>query len=175
MPLPVGKHIFTYNAVESPVVSIDPAQAKPISVGTVAALGDIFEIRIQTPTFAGPVNVTAMGFAVAIDPLDILFVDDKHELKKLSRELLDIDRVMRVRSSQDEDENEVEDEDETGVKGELEKGMNFKTQVTVVNDTVLGPLPIEEVPPGLYVLMLKVSTPGQPENFYLWVTTVTIP
>jgi hypothetical protein len=177
MPLPSGKHIFTYEAVETPVVSTDPSKAKPISVGTVALSGDVLEVRIQTAKFAGPVNVTATAFAVALDPLDILFVNSKHELKKVSEELLDIDRRMDGVKTPDEveDEGENEDDNHSEVKGALDREMEFKTQVVVVNETVLGPLSLDDVPPGLYVLMLKVNTPGQPENFYLWVTSITIP
>lgn len=33
MPLPTGKNVFTYTPIEAPVVSCDPAKAKPIGVG----------------------------------------------------------------------------------------------------------------------------------------------
>jgi hypothetical protein len=57
MPVPTGQESFPYLPSVSPILSIDPSQAKPIGVGSVATGGDTLSLRVGLPAFSGPVNI----------------------------------------------------------------------------------------------------------------------
>lgn len=60
-----------YNPVASPVLNADPAQAKPIAVGSIAQGGSTFTLQLQTVQFTGPADIYFAVSAPALDPVNI--------------------------------------------------------------------------------------------------------
>lgn len=65
-PVPTGQQIFTYPATGLPARNLEPSQAKPIGVGSVADNGNILSVRVDTGSFAGSVDVYFAIFAPAV-------------------------------------------------------------------------------------------------------------
>ncbi len=57
MPLPNGQEVLTTTPAVSPVVSIDPAQANPFGLGSVASSGDILSFMVALSGLAAPVDL----------------------------------------------------------------------------------------------------------------------
>ena len=57
LPVPTTQQFFEFSPVASPVLHPDPAQTKPIGIGSVAEGGDIFNLQIGLPDFEGPVDI----------------------------------------------------------------------------------------------------------------------
>lgn len=70
MPLPTGYQVFLFDPVSEPVVSPDPAQAKPVGIGSLSIGGPELSIRITTPQFSGPANIL-FAISADIDPNNI--------------------------------------------------------------------------------------------------------
>ncbi len=71
IPLPVAPQSFTYAAILSPVISVDPAQAKPIGLGPVATGGSSINLEVALDQFSGPADIYFLLDAPAIDPVNI--------------------------------------------------------------------------------------------------------
>ncbi len=75
MPLPAGQETFTYNIVETPVRSDDPAGAMPVGVSQSGPGGDMLDIQVRVGNFEGPVNIYFTLYAPSENsnfaPLDI--------------------------------------------------------------------------------------------------------
>jgi hypothetical protein len=63
-----------YGPIVSPVLNIDPAQAMPIAVGSVATGGNSVTVQLQTYPYEGAVDVYFAFSAPAIDPVHIYMV-----------------------------------------------------------------------------------------------------
>ena len=87
IPLPTTTDIFSYAAVEIPVLSSNPAVAEPIGVGSVALGGDNLELRVGTNSFSGAVDMYLLLFIPVLDPVNIYQVTSIGELKNLSEGL----------------------------------------------------------------------------------------
>lgn len=81
MPLPTSGRTFTYKAVAAPVLSTDPAQAKPIGVGAIAAGGSTFDISLGLDRFAAPVDVSFAIYASSIDPRHVYYLGSDFSLR----------------------------------------------------------------------------------------------
>lgn len=88
MQVPASQQSFIYAATGSPVTNTDPAQAKPISVGSVATGGSTLTIRIKTMQFSGTVDIYFGVFAPAIDQNNIYILDQYGSLQLLSSGLV---------------------------------------------------------------------------------------
>lgn len=84
MPLPTGQQSFVYPATASPVASTDPAQARPVGVGSIATGGTAVSIEISTLQFSGPADVYFGISAPSIDPNNIylLYNGSLHKLSE---------------------------------------------------------------------------------------------
>jgi hypothetical protein len=67
IPAPSGQQIFTYEPADVSIASLDPASAKPVSLGLIAVGGDTLSIQVSIGQFANPVNV----YLTAYEPSDI--------------------------------------------------------------------------------------------------------
>jgi hypothetical protein len=63
IPAPSGQQIFTYEPADVSIASIDPASAKPVSVGLIAVGGDTLSIHVSVGQFANPVNIYLTAYA----------------------------------------------------------------------------------------------------------------
>ncbi|MDA8078078.1 MAG: c-type cytochrome [Nitrospiraceae bacterium] len=161
IPLPYGKHVYTYGPTADPVVSDDPAQARPIGIGSIATGGDTVTIKVKAGPFSGPVDVVLGIYDATFDAKDIYFMNITEKLVPLS-----------VAVEQEKEKN-------GNVKPSKKfKGLvKWKTNVTSVDETVIGPMPVANLSPGLYVLHLGVSptdvsdeSDESHDNYYRWIT-----
>ncbi len=168
MPVPASEEVFTYAPVDLPVVSSDPAQTKPIGVGPVATGGDIVDIKVNVGPFAGPVNVSLVVYAPALDFDDLYFMRG-NDLKLLS-EAVDEDSEI---SGQDSD-SDNEYGHASHRSHNFGKLVTWKHNVTAVNENIYTE-PVSGLPSGLYTLVLVVKSSTNDDYFYRWVTHVAIP
>ncbi len=66
IPVPVsGQMIVFFEPISIPLADTDPAQAKPVGIGTAAIGGDTFTLNMNLEAFAGPVDLYV---ALAVPP-----------------------------------------------------------------------------------------------------------
>ncbi len=177
--LPKGKNVFTYTPVEAPVVDCDPAKAKPIGVGGIAVGENSLEVAVNVGPFDEPVDVSFGYFSASFDAGDIYFLNI----------------FQQITSLQDDIKNGASADDptlEAAGKGQgfksyhenrskkYKKLITWKSGVYGVNETLLGPTEsLQDIPPGLYVLVLNVTRSSPADNnfdrFYRWVTYFIVP
>ena len=153
MPLPTGSQTFTYKPVAAPILSGNPAQAKPIGVGAIANGGNTFDITIGLDRFAGPVDVLFGVYASSIDATNVFFFNSSNSLQ----------------TSRDSEGRQVP-----------RSRLVWKTSVLDVTDALAVNVPVSALPAGQYILILQVSptaTGGDDINsgaYDRWITRFTI-
>jgi len=162
MPVPTFKEVFSYDPVNLPVISSDPAQARPIGVGPLADGGDTVDVNIQIGPFEGPVNVSFLIYAPSVDSEDLYFISPHYELKSLSQAADE-----NARSQRAEDRG-------AQLLCNARRLASWKNNVTGVNENLFT-VPVAGLPSGIYTLTLIVKSPDDDGNFYRWVTHFTIP
>lgn len=172
MAVPSGHQSFTYAPVDVPVLSNDPAQAKPIGVGSVATGGNTLDVRVDIGPFDGPVDATLTVYAPAVDSDDLFFVDSHDQWKSISE---------AVREDEDEARTTAES---NGNRGDALRPMKqfddrivWKNTTTGINESVLAGS-LVNVPrelSGVYTVTLVVRSHGNHDNYYRWVTQFIIP
>ncbi|MGQ9797110.1 hypothetical protein [Desulfosoma sp.] len=88
MPVPAAEQSFDYPPVADLVVAADPASARPIGVGPVAAGGDTIRLRVSLAAFSAPVDLYVGIVAPAIDPGHLYLVKPNGHLTIFSTELV---------------------------------------------------------------------------------------
>jgi hypothetical protein len=172
MPVPTSQKVFSYAAVEQPVVSSDPAQAKPIGVGSVAIGGDTVDVNVNVGQFAGPVNVSFMIYAPTLESDDLYFMGPNNEIKKLSNA---VEEDEDSRSGQGDSCGEYRDADHGSKPStKFSRLIRWKDNVTGVNQSILT-APVGDLRSGIYTLVLVVKSTEDHNDYYRWVTQVTIP
>jgi hypothetical protein len=73
---PQGQEFFEYEAVSIPVISKDPATAKPIGIGPVSEGGNTITLTVSTEVFSQPADVYFAISAPAIDAGSIYLLTD---------------------------------------------------------------------------------------------------
>jgi len=84
MTVPTGWDSYVYNPIVHPVVSIDPSQAKPVGVGSVAEGGDTLSIHVALSEFSGPVDVYFALSAPDINPHNIYILKSDNTFQLLA-------------------------------------------------------------------------------------------
>ena len=79
MDVPSGQHSFTYLPVEEPVLNIDPASAKPFSVGDL--MGGTLSLKVGLKAFKNPVDIY-LGITYSGLPDDIFLIDSSNNLQQ---------------------------------------------------------------------------------------------
>lgn len=88
MDLPSSQKVYTYSSVPEPVLSTDPSSAKPVSIGDYAAEGNTISMKIGFERFEGAADIYVAFYAPAIDPDNILVLENGNTLRKLSTETI---------------------------------------------------------------------------------------
>jgi hypothetical protein len=89
MQVPSGQlEIPQYAATASPVISSDPFQAEPISVGSVASGGSQINIAAQLEAFSGPVDIYFGLYAPALDANNVYILKDDGSYQTLAQGLV---------------------------------------------------------------------------------------
>ncbi len=173
MPLPTSEEVFTYAPVSQPVVSNDPAQAMPIGVGPAATGGDTIDINVKIGPFAGPVNVSFMIYAPALESDELYFMSSQGRLRKLSKAVEEYEQ--RNLSAQDSDSDDHGDGYGSHSASNFSDLVRWKDNVTGVNADIYS-ASVDNLPSGVYTLVLVVKPrSGGDDNYYRWITHVTIP
>jgi len=169
IPLPTGKQVFTYGAVAMPVLSSDPAAAKPIGVGPVASGGTTVDISVNIGPFASPVDVSLALYVVGVDSGEVYLLNQWNSFESVHYAV-----AARAGRSASEDEGDGENSSEKN-----ENLTIWKKNVTGVNQHIYGPSPVSDLPPGPYILVLGAvpSGPGNKDDrpSYHWVTYFIVP
>jgi len=79
--VPTSQLIFTYDPIVFPVVSTNPAQAKPVAVGSVATGDDTLSLQISLGQFTGFVDIYFALYAPAIDPNNIYILNSDNDFQ----------------------------------------------------------------------------------------------
>lgn len=198
IPAPVGKKAFTYTPVELPVVSCDPAKAKPIGVGSIAHGGNTIELTVDIGPFEEPVDVSFGLFAASFDASDIYFLNIFNEITSLQEEFAEESNTQVAANNgngnghgngndngngngNDNGNGNGNDQgsNQTKPKKNFKKLIAWKSNVLGVTETIAGPIDASDFPPGLYVLVLNVTRVSPAEDnfdrFYRWVTYFIVP
>ncbi len=83
-------------------------------------------------------------------------------------------RTGAGREDEDDDGDVDEDDDDEKVKNEAHKRMVWMSGVTSLDESIFGAIPVDNLPEGLYTLLLKVSPAGRQNAYYLWATAFVI-
>ncbi|HET6516470.1 MAG TPA: hypothetical protein VFG09_15055 [Thermodesulfovibrionales bacterium] len=170
MPLPAGEQSFTYDPVASPVLSTDPAQAKPIGVGSVANGGDTFDITVALDKLSGPVDVAFGIYASSINPTEVFFLDSSYSLKPFSKAAVAV----------------AAEDQQSGKRPhpiKVRKLILWKMRINDLNEGLLVNVPLSVLPSGQYTLILDVSPSGTngddsdgngEDTYYRWITSFGI-
>ncbi len=174
MPVPTGEDVYSYAPVDQPVVSSDPSQAKPIGVGPVAAGGNTIDVKVNAGPFAGAVDVSFVIYAPALDSDDLYFMNRSGELKRLSRAVDDDEHSVRLAGDSHSGDNDEHDHDSRPSR-KFGRLITWKdSNVTGVNEDIFAGQ-ISELPSGVYTLVLVARSHEDDDNYYRWITHITIP
>lgn len=170
MPVPTEKQAFTYTPVETPVVSCDPAKAKPIGVGTIANGGNSLDLAVDIGPFEEPVDVSFGIFAASFNAADIYFLNVSNELTSLQDQLAQEPQAAAVNGQGPQSGPQ-------NGKKTFKRLVPWKSNVLGVDETLSTD--IKDLPPGLYVVVLNVTRVSPAEDnfdrFYRWVTYFIVP
>jgi hypothetical protein len=169
IPVPTGAQIFSYQPIDLPVVSDDPAQAKPIGVGPIATGGNTIDVKVDVGPFDGPMDVSLVIYAPAIDFDDIYFMGSDSTLKRFKDEL-----IGEEQSGQRHESAQEEDHDGNSLRRHYGQMILWKKNVTDLNESIYS-APVSDLPSGLYTLVLVVSPDNKQDNYYRWITYLFVP
>ncbi len=171
MPAPTSKKVFSYSAIDQPVVSSDPAKAEPIGVGPVAGGGDTIDVNVQVGPFAGPVNVSLVIYAPTLESDELYFMSSNNGLKKLSAAVNE-DQQSNISGQRSDDSGEHDSGGSSQPSSQFDRLTTWRNNVTGVNENIFT-APVSDLPSGVYTLVLVVKSGDN--HYYRWVTHVTIP
>ncbi|MBI5676195.1 MAG: hypothetical protein HZC48_10290 [Nitrospirae bacterium] len=153
MPVPTGTQSLSYDPIESPVLSDDPAQAKPVGIGSVASGGNTLSVHIGLNQFSGPVDIYG-AFTVSADPVHVNILNPNGT----SFTSFTISEIMNALS--------------TGVPP---AGANpWRSNVDESINEDLFDMPVSSIPAGSYTVYLLVTPAGSLSSYYLWKTSFAI-
>lgn len=147
--IPTSQQSWAYAPVDSPVMSSDPSQAKPVGVGSVATGGSILSIQIGLNQFSDLVDIYG-AFTVSTDPDHV--------------NVLNPDGASFTSFTVSEIENAL-------LTGTPPIGAQpWKANVTGSIDEHLFDILISEIPSGTYTAYLLVTPTGSLIRYYIWAT-----
>jgi hypothetical protein len=92
IPVPSGQQVFSYDPIDVPIASLDPASARPVGVGLIALGGDTLSMHVSISKFANPVNLYLTAYepseAYGIQPLDVYNLSPDNNFELLSDQLV---------------------------------------------------------------------------------------
>jgi hypothetical protein len=152
---PTGKNSFVHAPIAFPAFNINPLNAKPIGLGSVAKGGDYLGINIGLYRFAGLVDIYG-AFIVSANPQTVNVLDPSGS----SFSSFTIGEIANALS--------------TGV---LPAGAQpWKASTTgPIDESLFGTISISTLPSGTYTAYLLVTPAGSLSSYYLWMTTFVIP
>ncbi|HXX58314.1 MAG TPA: S8 family serine peptidase [Thermodesulfovibrionales bacterium] len=152
IPSPSAPVNLAYPSTASPVLNF--SQAMPVGVGPIAGLGDVLDLRVGFPPFAGPVNIY-LAYVSSADPTII-------------------NNVRPDLSFQSFAFNDVAQSVSAGI---LPAGVIPWMQNTTgpVSESLFGMIPASQLPSGTYTVYALVTPPGSLMGYYLWTTSFVIP
>lgn len=132
-------------------------------------------IKVKVGPFAQPLDVALVFYAPAFDSEDLYFIGPDKEAVKLS------DMVREdERASLRDGERSAGSRDGDGGDGDSRRSRKsrklvfWKEGVTQIDETIFTG-PVSDLEPGLYSFSLIATSPDDEDNYYRWVTHITIP
>lgn len=74
IPVPTSQQTLPAFQAFAPIISSEPAQAKPIGIGSVAMAGSILSVRTGLDQFSAPVDIYFAISAPALDPVNLFIL-----------------------------------------------------------------------------------------------------
>lgn len=156
MALPASQQFFEYVSVAQPDTNSDPANAKPVAIGSIAdGTGSTFNLKAGTASFSAPVDIYFLVYA----PSSYIFYGSP--VVNSSNPLSNFFVLLPDKTFQSF---------LTGFKP-------WKQNVTAaLNEEIFGNVPTFFLAQGSsYYLYLFVTPTGSFDTYYLWATTFTVP
>jgi hypothetical protein len=89
LAIPNSQQVFPiYEPLTSPVITLDPSQAKPIGIGSVASGGNMLSLQIGLAQFTSAVDVYFAIYAPSIDPNNIYLLTSDNTIQMASKSLV---------------------------------------------------------------------------------------
>ncbi len=145
--MPTDQEVFPYDPVAAPVTSSDPSQAMPMGLGLIATGGSSLTLHI-TASFQSPVNIYVTMYtpsSVGFTPYNVKMLGSGGKFNSLTV----YDGVMQLRK--------------------------WKTGVTSVDQTVINNVPLSQLKPGLYYIVMTAKPASGGGNYYQWITYFVVP
>jgi len=153
-PAPSGPQFFVYDPVVTPVVSTDPALAKPLAIGPLAQGGDLISLQIALSQFQVPVDVYVIVYSPMLDPNSIFNVSPS-----ISLQVISLEQFLQA-----------------AIAGVPPAGMTpwMASVMEPVNSTLFANIPVSDFPPGEYSFFVIVTLPNDLFNFDFYATNFAI-
>lgn len=154
IPLPSEPLSISYGAVASPVLNLDPLQAKPVGLGPAATGGLALIVQVGLDQFSEPVDIYG-AFSLSMNPniVNILKPGGK------TFQALTVAQVLSAFS--------------TGVPpAGIQPWLSGVTEP--VNESLFN-TPLFTLPEGTYTVYLLVTPVGDISTYYLWITNFSAP
>ena len=153
-PAPAGPQFFAYDPVVTPVVSTDPALAKPLAIGTLAEGGGLINLQLALPQFQVPVDIYVLIYLPTFAPNALFSLTPD-----LAFQNIPLDQFLQAAS-----------------EGLPPAGMApWMASVTEpVNSTLFANVPVSAFPPGEYSSFVIVTLPNDLFNFDFFSTGFAI-
>ena len=88
LPVPTSQEFYPYTSIATPVVNSDPAQAKPLSVGSVAEGDTVLNLQVATQAFNGPVDIYLALYVPIVDRYNVYLIKSDNSIQMLSEGLV---------------------------------------------------------------------------------------
>lgn len=155
MPAPISQQFFEYAPVAQPDANPEPANAKPVGLGSVAdGSGNTFNLKVGTASFSAPVDI----YFVVYVPGSYIFYGAP--VANSSNPLSNFFVLLPDNTFQ----------------SFLAGFKPWKQNITTgINEEIFGNVPTFFLAQGSYYYMYLFVTPtGSFDSYYLWATTFTV-
>jgi hypothetical protein len=152
IPAPAGRQAFTFPAVDSPTVALDPAQLNPFGFGPTASGGKTIQFQVALGEFSAAVDMY-LAYSVSTNPVNIFMV--KPDLTVQAFSFQDARQVLSG----------------VAVAG-AEPWMKDVTGPIDVNPLTLS---VSDLSSGIYTVYLLVTPSGRLDSYYLGSASFVVP
>lgn len=84
MPMPTTQMMYTFGAINEPVLGSDPSTSMPIGVGSIAEGGNMMTIHTEVGQFQMPMDMYLAVFDPSVDPFNVYVMNPQGELQPTS-------------------------------------------------------------------------------------------
>ena len=114
-----------------------------------------------------------MIYAPTIESDDLYFMTSHDALKRLSK-AVEEDKQSGVSGQSHDSEDDHDDDHGVQSSSKLGQLVRWKDNVTGVSENIFT-APVDDLLPGVYVLVLTVKSAENANSYYRWITHINIP